>query len=245
METRVKDIIIKLKEIHIAEKHLESLLKILDDYVEEIETFENEIFRVNHQISKLGKMSIASIYHTLLGDKSSKLEILKSHYLKLAIKRNELKNLHINISWEIDLLTIVVANKKALKEELNFELLNFEGTLQSNELKTYKILIESMTGKLNLIKELDEAINQAEMVNRKFNKILKFIDLQSQKIFREIKELHRFEKIKVSHLDKYQEHISSLKHTLLKFEIELNDVYNAILNGKEYNNTIVVDFMNE
>ena len=245
MKHSIREIVVQLKEISIAEKQLTKLVQLQKGYLAEIDALELEIMKKSSKIESINKLSIVAIYHMLLGTKESKLEMLKKHYLQLSLTYNDLVRSLEHVEEDIRRLTDIVDGQKALRAELNHKIQIYDKEIGSSTLEAYRRVAMETTRKLRLIKEIDEAIDQGVIVNKKFNKAIKFIKKKAQEIFDEVNDKRIVKDYTISNISKYQGLISSLKHSLVKFEIEINDVYKEILNDKNYTDSIVTNFVDE
>lgn len=245
MEKELKDIITELKSINIAERHLSKVTTLEVEYTAELLKLENEIRTKCSKIESLSKLSVTSLYHRLVGDKNKTLELLKKHYLQLSLRFNEIDKSLKNLKYESSILESKIERQSELRETLKHKIQLFEKKLENKTLNAYRKVVKEMTIKLRLMKEIDEAIDQAVIVNKKFNGSIRFIKSKAQEIYNEVNDQKLMYNYNISNLSKYQDRITSLKHSLIKLEIEINDVYVEILKDKNYTNNIVSNFVNE
>ncbi len=245
MEKELKDIITELKSINIAERHLSKVTTLEVEYTAELLKLENEIRTKCSKIESLSKLSVTSLYHRLVGDKNKTLELLKKHYLQLSLRFNEIDKSLKNLKYESSILESKIERQSELRETLKHKIQLFEKKLENKTLNAYRKVVKEMTIKLRLMKEIDEAIDQAVIVNKKFNGSIRFIKSKAQEIYNEVNDQKLMYSYNISNLSKYQDRITSLKHSLIKLEIEINDVYVEILKDKNYTNNIVSNFVNE
>lgn len=245
MEREIKDIITELKRIHIAEKHLEKLYTLKEEYTHELAVLGTQIETELRKIESLDNISIVSLYHKLLGNKDGVLEMLKKHYLQLSLRFNETSKALKNVVYEISILVSKIDKQNHLKEELKHKIQLFDNKLTDHNLSSYKELVLRITSKLKLVKEIEEAIDQGMVVNKKFNITLSFIKKKAQAIYDEVNDKNVMASYAISNLGRYQDLITSLRHSLVKLEIEMNDVYQEILNTKGNQNPLVSNFISE
>ncbi len=90
-----------------------------------------------------------------------------------------------------------------------------------------------------MVKELEEAIDQGVILNNKFNKSIKFLKAKAKDYYGIYKSKEAVYTSNVSNISKYQNQLVSIRHCLVKYELEVEDVYREISRVKEYSNVFV------
>lgn len=228
MEQRIKNLIRRLKEISIAEKQLGGLVAQKQSYIANLYKLEDQIEAKYYRIDALTSMSVRALYHKLLGNRASELDSLKTHYLELSIQYNTTAHSLAEVSNEISQLEALVESQESVRTDLNHQLQHYEATLKNTTLASYRVIAKAITAKLQLAKEVEEAIDQGVIANKKLNKTIDFLKSKSKEILLEIGDRAATNRYPVSNLTKYQAHITSLKHSLVKLDIEIADIYDHL-----------------
>lgn len=234
MNEGIKHIIEKLKALELADLHgkkLDDTLANLKDRNEELEVL---ISKGNKKIESLNKLSIKALYHILRGNKKNELTIQQQRYLDISLEYTHNQKMIAQTEYEKEVIARKSDSQTSLKEQLRAEVLGLTETIDDANITQLKRILEKSQSNIGLIKEMEEAIDQGVIVNRKMNGTIKFLKTKAQKLFDEFKDKSIFSEVQTSGIEKYQDKIVSLKHALLKYEVEITDVYQLILKEKSY-----------
>jgi len=245
MKISIQKIVTQLKEIRILEKQLQHAIQVKEEQGILLLSIDSELDKNLTQSKALDSMSLSSLFAVLTKSKNVKLELLKSHYLRLAVERKDLSLSIKHLEWEIQLLSKLVDKQQSLKSQLTNSLSNYSGEFDDKTLKTLQVVSKAITEKVSLQKEIIEAIDQGVTVNKKINKLLRLLKTKAHEIYSAFNDSSILKSKKATELDKYQSMITSLKHSVVKLEIEVGDIYDAILKGSGYSNNLVSSFISE
>jgi hypothetical protein len=237
MNKEIVELIRNLKSAEIAEQYLSRLLHANEYNAKKKNYLEKLIKKKFKKIDSLTSISVKSLYYKLLKTKTQQLEIEKQRYFEISLEYNEILKTIENNNYEIDVLGRKVESIDSLRKELRSKVSNLSPKWDNQSTKLFKKIIEQNKSNIALIKEFEEAIDLGVIVNKKLNKILKFIKDKAQSIYNEFEDKSIINDFQVNQIDKYQDLMVSLKHSLLKFDLEIEEVYQIILNDKSYKNS--------
>jgi len=245
MNRQVKDLVLQLKAIQIAESQLEKLLSRKLVYEQRISQIEKSIDYDSFAINKLSSNNIFSIYQLLIGKKKDSLELVKRHYLQLSIEYNDLNKSLALIKFEIEVLTRKIANKEDVKGGLKNAFSDLESVIKTAALARFRVILVKSDFKMRLAQEIQEAVSAGEKINARFDEASKCIEdfiaaLETRNYSEE-----RISSYKVKNIENYQEIMIKINHDFIMYEVEVNDVYNEILGAKDYKSNILSNFMTE
>jgi hypothetical protein len=241
----LKDIIQEIKSIQIANKQLNKLKLLRIEYLNDLELINESISKSSTFIDSLNKVSFYSIYTKLIRKRQAKLTIHKSYFLKQSLNYNEvIKSIEL-VDFEIEVLSNKSKKLKDSKDRLKELVSNQNIKSGVKEINKLKKLFAKISKNLALIKEFEEAIQQGVVLNRIFNKTINHLKKEAHRIFKKFKSDDILMTYDVRKIQKYQENLISLKHNLIKYEVEVQDVYKALLKTNDYDNSLVSSFIQE
>jgi hypothetical protein len=182
-------------------------------------------------------------YKKLLGKHQAALEHHKQEYLDLVLEHNALSKSLDKTDFEIQILEEKSLNYENLVAELQLLLKEKEIQISSPQLKAYRAIIQQLDHKLGLIKEIEEAIAEGVILNKKFNAAIKYVVKKAKEVYAQKGNMKEMLDFDVKQIDKYQNHMVKIQHSLIKFEAELNDVYAVLLQSNENNLSLEEHFM--
>lgn len=245
MRQELKDIIQEIKSIQIANKQLNKLKLLRIEYLNDLELINESISKSSTFIDSLNKVSFYSIYTKLIRKRQAKLTIHKSYFLKQSLNYNEvIKSIEL-VDFEIEVLSNKSKKLKDSKDRLKELVSNQNIKSGVKEINKLKKLFAKISKNLALIKEFEEAIQQGVVLNRIFNKTINHLKKEAHRIFKKFKSDDILMTYDVRKIQKYQENLISLKHNLIKYEVEVQDVYKALLKTNDYDNSLVSSFIQE
>ncbi len=229
LETKLRQLSTSLR----AEKHLVQLKERLESQKIELSRLNARIHSTIRTMDKSQKPSFTRLVKTILGTDEELLELHKRHYLNLVLQQNELEKSVLDTETEIDLLQPTIKDADRLRREIKSLVRKTADHPASPEVNKLREIMKESERLISLQCEIEEAITIGAALNRKFNTAIKFLERFAKELHgahRNKDELIGFE---VLHLDQYQQHIVVLKHYLIKFESELNDVYDKLLSNSQ------------
>jgi len=245
MRKKIKDLIKELKSIQIAEAQLEKLKTKRHAYAMRMREIEGSIDYDSEVLDKLSSNNLFSMYHLLLRRKDSTLDLVKRHYLQLSIEYNDLNKSIKIIDFEQEVLLRKIAQEAGIKESLQLLFDEVESELKGPDLKQYRSILNRQNSKIRLAKEIREAVAAGQKIEARFDEakacLEKFQDTLEEKNY----SAKRISTHKVRNIEDYQEIMVKINHDFLMYEVEVNDVYNEILNAKDYQSSIVSSFMKD
>jgi len=241
----LKDIIQQLKSIEISQKHLRKLQEVRVLYCVELDDLKRSISKSSSFIESLDRVSFYSIYSKLLRTREANLSMHKRYFLEQSLKYNELLKALELLDFEIEILTNKVLKLSQIKKK--FKKIIEERNIKIRNINVIKFrnLVTSIDRKLILIKEIEEAIAQGVTLNKILNKTINHLKKEAHRIFKSFKNEEILKAYDISKLQKYQQNLVSIKHGLIKYEIEIEDVYKELLNSRDYDNSLVSTFVQE
>lgn len=240
MELELKNLIKSIKSAQIAEALVKELkLKKKEQQLRLIE-LTRIIEKENREINLLTNFSIRYIFRRLSGKINQNLELRNDFYLSISLQYNELIKSNNLIDYELDLLNYKVKKLPILTEQLKDYMIQKEGTLPSQHLNDYKIVIRKLEKLIKSANEIDEAIIEGVKVNKKFNKIINFLKNEENNI-----QISIYDNYKMKKLDRYQSQLVEIQIALLKFKKEYNDVHKELFGEINYSNSLIQNFIDQ
>jgi hypothetical protein len=144
----IKQTIAEIVKLENAKKHFEVLNNSITEMKNELAQRTVELSKGQDDIEKLEKLSMASIFHKVLGNKEEKLEKERQEYLTLALKLKELKQSISLSEYEAE----IVKEKALTSDQLNQKLSGLKA-LREKEIIDFNE--PSKATLLNILKEID------------------------------------------------------------------------------------------
>ncbi len=235
METNkhIKQLIERFQSQELAKHHLEKLYERLEQASTEMEQLGLVLEKEYKVIEPLEKRSLRGLFHSILGNKETQLEIKKQEYLHVALKYNECKRMVELLDFERAILEEKLVDAEEVAKELNqcLETRTHQIAQAYPELqKELEDLHRAIDNKIGLRLELSEAIIAGL-------KAIGILDRMSKQL-KEVRDWGNWEHsaynpddkhtvydFKNSMLDKAHELCYQAKLVLLEFEDELKDIY--------------------
>jgi len=245
LKEEIKNIVSELRRITLIERQLEELLKVREVYQSEKITLDQELNKIGNRSESLQSVSLTMLYSKLLRRKKKEINTLNNQYLKLSIQRNDCIQLIADLDWEVELLSRLIAKQQALKVSLQSEVRRYKGQFVDQSLHSLKLVINAIQQKVSFSREIEEAIDQGVITNKKLNKILKLLKQTAVEIYDTTKDSKVLLQKPVSDLERYQKQVVSVRHSLMKFELELADLQDQNYEEKIYWTTTTVAFIQQ
>ena len=245
MDKELKEKIKQLRTIQIAKSYLKELKEQEKAYVERKIVLEELINKRLGILDKLDKSSFLGNYLKMVGKKEDALEISKRYYFDLTVEYNEIDKLLEKFEFEKEILTAKIKTLENLKIEIKEEIALRDGALKSSKMKELLRVIKSIDLKLGIIAEIEEAIKAGKDVIKSFNRILKFIIDHSTLLKKELRSDRKVFDYDIRKVNKYQSNIINIRHSMLKFEAEVNDIYKLMFKDDTRKFSIGDNFMGE
>lgn len=245
MDDKIKDVVKKLRTISLARQHLEGIRIELVQQQKRLVEIEQELASRHDKIEQLNQRNIYSVLKELMGQKTQLLDLHKQHYLNLVLEFNEL---HLSISkldYESDVLERKISKQQPLIEDLKDMLKARDALLSNPELRELQEVTRQIDHKLVLIREIEEALTEGKRLNRLFNNALRFIRTHTGHLYKMTRSTDFLSQYDAQVIDKYQMHMVKIQHCMIKFEAEVNDVYNSIMTFKKEGQSISAHFLSE
>ncbi len=238
MREELKNIVKEIRSIKLANEHLAKLEIVRKEQGTRLEEIEKNISENLVRIDKLSRTTFYSLYQKLFGEQERLLEIYKKHYLDLMLEYNELTKSIEKLDFEIDILKNQSKKYKIALQELKSQLRTRENDIGSSNLRKFRDVIKRIDGKVGLIKELEEAIKEGSNLNRKFNAAIRFVENKAKEVYKNFGDIDTMLNHRVKKIEKYQDYLISIQHSMIKFDAELSDVYREILRDKNFESRI-------
>jgi hypothetical protein len=245
LDKELKEKIKQLRTIQIAKSYLKELKEQEKAYVERKIVLEELINKRLGILDKLDKSSFLGNYLKMVGKKEDALEISKRYYFDLTVEYNEIDKLLEKFEFEKEILTAKIKTLENLKIEIKEAIALRDGALKSSKMKELLRVIKSIDLKLGIIAEIEEAIKAGKDVIKSFNRILKFIIEHSTLLKKELKSDRKVFDYDIRKVNKYQRNIINIRHSMLKFEAEVNDIYKLMFKDDTRKFSIGDNFMGE
>ena len=245
MDKILKDKIKELRTFQLAKNYLIDLKKKESEFLVRKDELEKLLNKRLKLIDKLSNNTLLGNYLNLVGRKKDALELSKEYYFDLAIEYNEIINLIDKIKFEKEVLSGKIKNLDTLKSDIREEIAASGKHLKTPKLKELLRVIRSIDDKIGLTAEIEEAIKAGSEVNRNFNKILKYIVDKSSSLKKELKKDRKVFSFDINKVEKYQSHVINLRHSMLKFESEVNDIYLHLFKDRTHKFSIEDNFFGE
>lgn len=225
MKKSLKEKIQKLKSIQLAKTYLVELHKKEKEYLERKKELEVKLKKELTIIERLDADSILSRYLHWVGNGKEKLELSKEYYFELSMEYNEIVELLDKIEFEKRILAGKNVSINTLKSEIKAEILEGKENVNTPNLKELSRLIKNISKKIELATEIKEAIDSGVEANKRFNQIIKYIENTYPEINSKRKKNQLRFDFDVRKIKAYQSHLMNLRHSMLRYEAEVNDIY--------------------
>jgi hypothetical protein len=245
MDDQIKYIVKELRAVKRAKKYLAEIQQVRSEQVRRMKVVEAEIRRELHVIDKLNRNSLLSLLKNLQGRKTEILDIRKQHYLNLALEFNELQKSVARFDFEMEVLERKIEKQEALTASLLGSLRARDTALDSPDLQELRQVVHEIDHKLMLQKELEEAIAEGGRLSRLFTAALHFVKNNSHQVYKVSRSVQKLTHLNSATIEKYQDHMIRIQHSMVKFEAEVNDVYNSIMKFRIENQSIASHFLTE
>ena len=245
MRERIKELIKEIRGIKLAKDYLEEITEERAEQAERYDFVKAELSRLSARIKKLSNPSLLSVVREIQKRKQDKLDLYKQHHLNLALEYNELSKSLQKFDFEIDVLERKISQEASLIAEFKRLVRNEQAAMSAPRIREYKTFLDQLDYKLSLLKELEEAVDQGVRLNRRFNAAMKFIETKASSLYRTSKTEHEINEFNIKGIDKYQEYMINIQHSMMKFEAEVNDVYDTMLSSPHEDRKIAEHFLAE
>jgi hypothetical protein len=245
VDDKIKYILKEIRSVKRAKQYLTEIQQIRTEHHNRQKLIEREIRSELSIIDKLNRTSLLSILKNLQGQKDEFLEIRKQHYLNLALEFNELRKSIARFDFEAEVLERKIQKQDELTATLISNLKARDTALSAPELVDLRNVVCQIDHKLNLQKELEEAIAEGQRLTRLFTAALNFAQKNAQHVYKVSKSKQQLTHLNLAIIEKYQDHMIRIQHSMVKFEAEVNDVYNSIMKFKIESQSIASHFLTE
>ena len=230
MDQALKDQIKAFKGIQLAKNYLQELDVREQDYVKRKYELENLASDRLKLIDRLSGTSLLGGYMKLTGQQEEALETSRQYYFDLLMELDEITALLEKIDFDRTVLRSKVEGFPAAKAALKEAIQAREEELEAPRHKKLLDVLKSIDEKLGLIKEFEEAIFAGNEVNQKFGEALACIKRISNSIYNDqlFKDEDAVLDADIRGISEYQSFIINIRHSMLKFEAEVNDIYNYL-----------------
>ncbi len=246
MTEEIRNTIFKLKSTEIAAQYLERLYEERKNLLDRCDVLNGILENKFQDIETLTSNTLKSIYLRLLKNRDAVLEIEKQRYLEISIEFKEVNKSVEQVNYEIGILEPKISAIEVLKAELKDHISNYIPKAKNSTLTKFRSIIQKSQSNLEIIKEIEEAIEQGVIVNNHSNKILKYLKKEAQEVYNEFRDKTKIKEFQVFRIDRYQDLIIALRHYLIKYDVEVADVYEIILDDATYNSpkltTAIVEY---
>ena len=226
---QLKEAMLDRRRIEKVRSHYEALSERYDKESSEVRVLGKALEKEKHDVDKLEKGGLRTMFHKILGDKDKQLEKERQEYLQLALKYNELNKSLELIEYELDLLEKqldrldqVQGRYEKLIKKREIELLS-DGSDAGRELLH---ISKEIDARIVLMKDIEEAIdagNIALKLVKSFQKqLIKARDWGQWDMYGNTRGGGW---MKHQAIDKARDYLHKVRHALIHFQNELNDVY--------------------
>ncbi|MEM1321958.1 MAG: hypothetical protein AAGG75_16980 [Bacteroidota bacterium] len=228
----IKQLIERYQSQELARHHLEKVYERLEAANLQLEQLEVLLEKEYKSIKPLEQRSLQGLFHTILGNKESQLEIRKQEYLHMALKYNEHKKMVELLDFERRVLEEKLLDAAAVKQEL-------EASIQQRS----QSIIQRYPELANELNNVDREIDHKVGLRRELNEAI-IVGLQAVRLLEEMADLlqqvhnwgasthsayrkedsYELEQTNVI-IDKAHNLLYKAQQILLKFDDELKDIY--------------------
>ena len=230
MENRLKELIRQVKSADIARKEISNLKLLLELTEKDVAELGSQLSKKMKQIKNLEKLSFVSIYQNLIKNKTNSLEIAKEHYLNLSLEYNEkIKEAEL-IKYQLEVLSNKWTSESEMKKEIRFliaqSLDQYRQEFQYHDLSN---VVERIELRLKIEKEIEEAIKAGVALNRYFNTTINFMKSWARMEYKVMeRDIETIRNVDLRKMDNFMMKILKIKHLMLKFKSEINDVLSQV-----------------
>lgn len=172
--------------------------------------------------------------------------MVKEHYLYKSLEYNELVKENELLEYELDVLSKKIRDEGIVLSEFKAKLRLELQSLGHGKLKEYAYTIEKIEKNVSISKEIEEAITEGVLLNKRINSVITFLSHEAnQKYFSKNNQIIEILNIPRGKIDTYQKLIIKTRHALLKFEVEINDVYRQVFDEDNPSRTLGSDLLQE
>ncbi len=226
MNANISKLIKELEAVEITKSHIKELNKLLKASELRIREIDEEIKSKVSKIETLEQSSFQRLYLTLTRNYKNVLDITKEHYILLCLEYNELQKERELLKYEIKVLTKKTVKITAIKAKLR-EVIKEEAELliDQSKIKVYKKLVTKLERKYRIEKEMEEAIDEGVFLNKKFNDAIKYLMKIPKHVYDIQKDIKDLKEYDGESIGKFQEKVLRIKHSMVKFKSEVNEVF--------------------
>jgi len=245
LNSQIRHIIEEIQVIEISKKYISELKDLAKKTVVRMEHIELLINTKLDEIDKLHDDSFYSIYLELTGKLEDALDITKDHYLQLRLEYKELQKEVELIAFQIKVLKEKNLKLAALRARLRELIKEYAVDADAYIVKQHRRLIRRIEFKIRIEKEISEAIEEGVFLNKRFNDAIKYLKTIAQKIYKKNKIISDLGNHDVRNIEKYQEKVLRIKHSMVKFKSEINDVFSQLKLSEDSNKYFITTFISQ
>jgi len=165
--------------------------------------------------------------------------------LSLSFDYNELKKAIKLIDFELDLIEKKAQSYEDKKETSRIAILKIESGISDVDLYRFREVATILEYKIGLANEMEEAIAQGVILNKKFNTGLKYIETLIELSLDSKSKPYSYSNFRFDRLEKYQTIIIRIEFELLKFKKEYNDVHEHFFGNDSQSESHLENFLKE
>ncbi len=228
LDEKIREVKKELRKCEKSRRELEDINDILPQKQERLDELEQRLKDESEDVERLKSLTISSFIHSVLGDKSDKLEKEKQEYLEAKLKYDSYENTVSSLEEEKERLQRIVSDEDELEDRYRELLKDKKNKLVESDHKNAENIIKLTERRDNLkedLKEINEADQAASELVSSIEVMLSYIrsaenwgtlDMLGGGIISTAQ--------KHSKLDKAKVHSEEVQDRLQKFQIELSDV---------------------
>ena len=228
MDEIITEKIKSLRSLELTRDYLKDLKAKKATYlarIKEIEGLSNERLEM---LDKLDGHTFLGTYLTITGRKHEAMEVSRQFYLDLVLEKKDLLAMLKKIDFELQVLGQKTADYASLKREVKELLTGRDEEIKSSGLRELSKTVKKLDYNHALLREFDEAIEAGVEVNKKFNAVLSYIKKIQGELNKILFPNQKPSEFDLSKMAKYQAKIIDIRHSMIKFETEVNDIYKQL-----------------
>ena len=196
-------------------------------------------------LDKLLTPSLLGNYLKIIGKKEDALEVSKKYYFDLVMEYHEVVGLIEKLNFEKDIIEEKSRKLDDLKKDFKEKIAARDDTLRALKSKELLRVIKLLDNKIALNTEIDEAVTAGHEVVECINATLKYIIEKSASLKKELRSDKKVFAVDLRNIELYQIQIINIRHSMLKFESEVNDIYKFMFNDNSRTFSIGDNFLQE
>lgn len=228
METDIELCLGEIRAIKLSRQYLAELREMSASQRRRLRTIELELATHASRIEGLNKPSLGALVRELLGRKEQLLEMHRQHYLNLALEYNELQLSLERAAFEKEVLERKISREQEIVSKLKDALKARDALLSTPALRDLQVITQQIDRKQAVIREIEEAIDEGLRLSKLFASAIRFAGKQAGASYKVTKEKDMLSRHEISVIEKYQQHMVGIQHSMLKFEAEVSDVYQSM-----------------